>query len=190
MRHFLRFAPMLLWMAVIVYWSGQSDLPIDHPPIATLFGGMQHRLAHIGAFAILAALVRFGFGRTPLASLWSWLLVVGFAVTDEWHQGFTAGRQVGLDDVVVDSAAGFVSLLVVRALHLLPHGPPDEKGWRSPVIARTAFAALLVFAIAPASGPGLHLAGHVGRRVVNAADHALSKSAVLIERVHRHLGPG
>ena len=179
---------MLLWMAVIVYWSGQSDLPVDHPAVATLFGGMQHRLAHIDAFAVLAALVRFGFGSTPGASLWSWLVVVGFALTDEWHQSFTPGRQVGLDDVVVDSAAGFVSLLVVGVLHLLPHGAPDEKGWRSPLIARTAFVALLVVAIAPASGPGVHLAGHVGRRVVNAADNALLKSASLIERVQRHLG--
>jgi hypothetical protein len=108
---FARFVPVLLWMALMIYWSGQSDLPIDHPPISQWLGGAQHRLAHIAAFAVLAALVRFALDGAQRAPFWSWLVVVGFALTDEWHQSFTP----------VDSGSALVSVLVLGALRRGKH---------------------------------------------------------------------
>jgi VanZ family protein len=152
-----RFAPPLLWLALIVYWSGQSDLPIDHPPIAQWLGGAQHRMAHVAAFAVLAALVRLAIDGTPRATLGAFLFVVGFAATDEWHQSFTPGRHPALDDVLVDSGSALVSVLVVDAVLRGRH--EQLAVLRSPVLARAFFAMLLVVAVAPAVAPPMVLAG-------------------------------
>ena len=46
------FLPVLLWMALITYWSSQSTLPIDdYPWLTRLLRGQQHPLAHAAASA-------------------------------------------------------------------------------------------------------------------------------------------
>lgn len=96
----LRALAPLAWMAVIFYFSSQSD---PSPGI----GNFGHVVAHFTEYAILA-------------TLWVWALLPGlgglralgaaaaicvvYAISDEWHQSFVAGRDSDPVDVLVDSA--------------------------------------------------------------------------------------
>jgi VanZ family protein len=98
-------------MAFISYWSSRSVLPIDHYPGWT---DVLHRLSHIGGFGALALLDLIALGpRKSFAPSLAWLLVVGFAALDEWHQSFVPGRMGRWEDVVLDATAGALALGVV-----------------------------------------------------------------------------
>jgi VanZ like family len=52
-------------MALLTYWSGQSNLPIDQPFVANALHGFQHRIAHLIAFGLLGLLARWAFDGLP-----------------------------------------------------------------------------------------------------------------------------
>jgi VanZ family protein len=99
------------WMVLETFWSSQSNLPIDHPPISTLLFGLQHRAAHLFAFGILALLARWAFEGFPRARLLAILLTSAFGATDELHQIFTPRRHPGVDDWAVDTLAACLAML-------------------------------------------------------------------------------
>lgn len=112
----LRWVPVILWMGLITYWSGQSELPIDQPWIARLLRGQQHPLAHASAFGVLAMLVRWAVEGTPGATLWAFLFSVMFGAVDEWHQSFTPGRTPDIKDLAVDAMAAALSVMSTDAV--------------------------------------------------------------------------
>lgn len=67
-------------------------------------------------YALLAAAFRHGLdnGRSSarfcLAA--SFILVILYAISDEWHQKFTPGRNASPWDVCIDAAGGFIGLTV------------------------------------------------------------------------------
>ena len=115
MRRLLRWLPVVLWMGLITYWSGQSELPIDQAWIARLLRGQQHPLAHAAAFGILAMLVRWAVEGTPGATLWAFLFSVMFGAVDEWHQSFTPGRASDWKDLAVDAMAAALAVMCTDA---------------------------------------------------------------------------
>jgi hypothetical protein len=115
MVRLIRWLPVVAWMALITYWSGQSDLPIDTPWMARLLRGQQHPLAHASAFGILAVLVRWAVDGTPGATLWAFLFSTMFGAVDEWHQSFTPRRAPDLQDLVVDALAAALAVMLTDA---------------------------------------------------------------------------
>ena len=107
----LRLAMVFAWMALETFWSSQSNLPIDHPPVSTLLFGLQHRVAHLVAFGILALLARWAFEGFPRARLLAILLTSAFGAADELHQIFTPRRHPGVDDWAVDTLAACLAML-------------------------------------------------------------------------------
>jgi VanZ family protein len=107
----IRLALVLAWMVLETFWSSQSNLPIDHPPISTLLFGLQHRVAHLVAFGVLALLARWAFEGFPRARLLAILLTSAFGATDELHQIFTPRRHPGVDDWAVDTLAACLAML-------------------------------------------------------------------------------
>jgi hypothetical protein len=89
-------------MLFISYWSGQSSLPIDHTAVSK---DLLHRLAHVGAYALLAALNRWALAGAQRAALWAWVLAAAFGAVDEWHQAFTPGREATVRDWLLDTLA-------------------------------------------------------------------------------------
>jgi VanZ family protein len=132
--------PVLLWMAVIFSASGDTKstqrssrilepllhfffpnlAPDDIWPIVLFF----RKCAHLTVYAVLALLLwRALRSVSKRATGWSWrvarnawLVVVAYAATDEVHQVFVPGRQGSAWDVLIDSAGGAASLLLLWGL--------------------------------------------------------------------------
>ncbi|MGH2950506.1 MAG: VanZ family protein [Solirubrobacterales bacterium] len=112
-------APLAL-MGLIFYLSAQSDPGAD-------IGTVGRILAHFGEYALLA-------------SLWAWALAPAlgrraivaaaaiaflYALSDEWHQSFVAGRDADPLDVVIDGVGIAVVSLALRARRA---GEPELSG--------------------------------------------------------------
>ena len=72
--------------------------------------------APLAEYAILAVLVGralLGHGLSPRASAWlAWISVIGYALTDEYHQAFVPGRNAALGDVAIDALGGAIGILL------------------------------------------------------------------------------
>jgi VanZ family protein len=120
-----RYVLLIAWMALITFWSGQSELPIDQPLVASMLRGLQHKLAHVVGFGVLALLARWAFDGSPRAGLRAVLLTAGFGAFDELHQAFTPGRRPGVDDWLVDTLAAVLAMwawnaVATRARRVVP----------------------------------------------------------------------
>lgn len=119
MKAFLRdWIPVFLWMGFIFYLSNFPGDQLPSVPVPQI-----DKAVHFVEYAILGALLlravsNSKFGARPVKALFfAWMIASAFAVSDEWHQSFVAGRssewlEVGLD--VIFSLAGM-------ALYYYPH---------------------------------------------------------------------
>jgi VanZ family protein len=109
---------ILRWVAV-VFWAGVifalSAIPSLASPFAPFYDSVLRKLAHMGVYAVLMVLLfRALQGHTDNkrhALLLAALLAVLYALSDEWHQSFIAGRYGSFHDVWIDIlgiAAGYI----------------------------------------------------------------------------------
>jgi len=111
-----RLLVLLAWMALITFWSGQNNLPIDQGVVADNLHGWQHRVAHLFAYGLLGLLARWAFDGSRRASLWAILVTSAFGALDEWHQSFTPGRRAAIDDWALDTLSAALAIFVVARL--------------------------------------------------------------------------
>jgi VanZ family protein len=105
-----RWLAVALWMALIFAFSAQSRLPsAPQPWLDFLF----KKSAHFAVFGALAGLLWRAFEWRSRAWIWAWLLTVIYAISDEWHQSFVAGRHPQATDVLIDACGAATALLVV-----------------------------------------------------------------------------
>ncbi len=101
-----------LWLPVVV-WAGVIFVFSAIPSLGTGLGTWDlvlRKLAHMGEYAVLAALLWRALGSYRFALA----LAVAYAGTDELHQRFVAGRHAAIRDVVIDAAGATVGLALVR----------------------------------------------------------------------------
>jgi VanZ family protein len=78
------------------------------------------KLAHFLEYALLGLLAARAFNRSPKPSTRSsWfvisaILVVVYALLDEFHQSFVPSRTASISDSLVDMTGGLTALLCVR----------------------------------------------------------------------------
>jgi TRAP-type uncharacterized transport system fused permease subunit len=108
---------LVAWMALITYWSGQGNLPIDQPNVISALHGLQHRFAHLVAFGTVALLARWAFDGLPGSAWLAILLTSFFGATDEWHQTFTPGRRPAIDDWAFDTASAALAVYLWSRMH-------------------------------------------------------------------------
>lgn len=100
---------VLLWLGVIYYFSNQPDLKSALAPLTDL---LLRKTAHMAEYFVLTYLIfRALMGHTvrwSVAVVFATLAAIGYAVTDEWHQGFVAGRSSSLVDVGIDSTGALL----------------------------------------------------------------------------------
>jgi VanZ family protein len=130
-----RYGPLILWAALI--FVGSTDLLSGSntrgglvrsllwlfPNLSEAKLGFIHfavrKVSHFVEYAILAFLAARAFrtsSRTLLRNRWFWfslLLVVVFALSDEFHQSFTSLRKASIYDCLIDSLGGLTALLLV-----------------------------------------------------------------------------
>jgi VanZ family protein len=171
------------WMALISYWSGQANLPIDQPAVANVLHGFQHRFAHAVSFGLLALLARWAFEGLPRASLWAVVLASIFGATDEWHQSFTPGRHAGADDWAADTAFAVVALYAWDRLRA-------AITFRSPVLrlaAPLAVAAMFLVGLSLAVWPAISVAREFERPSLRSVPSQVAHTALDVARSTRDL---
>jgi VanZ family protein len=98
------------WMALIFFLSAQSQLPSpDDPWLDFVF----KKSAHFAAYAILAFLFWRALPSSGRVWIWSWLLTVLYACSDEIHQSFVENRHPAVRDVMIDACGAATALLIV-----------------------------------------------------------------------------
>lgn len=77
------------------------------------------KAGHLTEYAILAWLIAQAFRTSSLEFLsrrWFWLslvVVAAYSLSDEFHQMFVPSRGASIQDSMIDTAGGFIGLLVV-----------------------------------------------------------------------------
>jgi VanZ family protein len=142
-----RVVVLLLWMALITYWSNQSSLPIDQPGVASAMHNTQHRLAHLLVYGLMGLLAWWACEGLPR----SWLLAITitslFGVTDEFHQSFIAGRRAAIDDWLLDTASASLAIFVFSNLRNTKLQPAIQAF--APLTVCAAFAVGVGLAMRP-----------------------------------------
>ena len=130
-----RYGPLLLWMALIFFFStgelsASNTSRIVRPLILWLYPGTSEetldlvhffvrKAGHFTEYAILALLAARAFLSTsqqPLRRHWfivSLLVVVLYALSDEFHQTFVPSRTGSIYDSLIDMTGGLTALLLL-----------------------------------------------------------------------------
>lgn len=102
---------VIVWMAVIYYFSAQPDLKSSLEPFWDLFF---RKVAHTAEYFVLAYLLFRAYQSHSLSVkrslLFAFIVSLVYAATDEWHQGIVAGRVASPVDAGID---GIGALLFV-----------------------------------------------------------------------------
>jgi VanZ family protein len=115
---FLAWLLVAVWAGVIFALSATPHLRVAE---AADLDFILRKSGHMAAFGILAVLIWRALALSAIrrAMVWSLLLTVAYAATDEFHQSFTAGRNASPVDVSIDSAGALIALLALAVwLHM------------------------------------------------------------------------
>lgn len=138
LRHW-RWLPALLWMGVIYLasadaGSGESSgaltawllqalgLRLD-PAAGLCVEHLLRKAGHLTEYAILASLVAWAIASgspwRPSTLLQAWLIALGYAHSDEWHQAFVPHRGPAWTDVWIDATGAAAALLILTCGQVL-----------------------------------------------------------------------
>jgi len=117
--------PVALFMVLIYAFSAPGSIP--------RFPGHWDKAVHAGAYGMFGLLCVRAFhgGLRPariLPTLWAMLLVLGYAMVDEWHQTRIVGRDASFWDWFADASGAGLALLLVATLvtrRRKPAGPAE-----------------------------------------------------------------
>ena len=146
-----RYGPLILWGALIFMasssWLSASNTSLlVRPVLLWLFPHASEATinfihfivirkgAHFTEYAIFGLLAAHAFrtsSRVWLQRHWflvSLLLVVAYALSDEFHQSFIASRTASLYDSMIDSFGGLAALALL-AIRNGVRSPRVSKGW-------------------------------------------------------------
>jgi hypothetical protein len=109
---FLAWLLVAVWAGVIFALSATPHLRVAE---AADLDFILRKSGHMAAFGILAVLLwrALTLSATRRAMVWSFVLTVAYAATDEFHQSFTAGRNASGVDVSIDAAGALIALLAL-----------------------------------------------------------------------------
>ncbi len=129
-----RYGPLVAWMAFIFFastgaFAGENTSRIIRPLLLWLFPEISEekialvhfitrKVAHFLEYALLGLLAARAFSSSRqqfLQRRWfliSLLLVVLYALSDEYHQSFVQGRGASIYDSFIDMSGGLTALLL------------------------------------------------------------------------------
>lgn len=131
-----RYGPLLLWLALISFassseFSAFNTSQVFRPLILFIFPNLSEervaaihfatrKLSHFSEYAVLGILSARAFSSSAndfMRRHWfrlAQLLIVIYALIDEFHQSFVPGRTASIYDSAIDAAGGLTALLVFR----------------------------------------------------------------------------
>jgi len=135
-RTISRYLPLIAWMAFISFastgnFSAGNTSRIIGPLVLWLFPDTSpetmltihaatRKIAHLAEYALLGILAARAFRGSPREALSeqffgiSLVLVIVYALADEYHQSFVPSRTGTIYDSLIDIAGGFAALVIVR----------------------------------------------------------------------------
>jgi VanZ family protein len=118
----LLWTPAILWAMIIFLFSSMPTTPVSQVQISDF---IIKKSAHIIEYAVLTtllyrALFAGGFNKRK-AGIYSVVIAVVYAVTDEFHQSFTPGRDPKVRDVFFDTIGSVSAIYIIW--NLLPKAP-------------------------------------------------------------------
>lgn len=109
MRALSRFAPPLLLMGVIFFFSAQPDLSTGLGVWDTIL----RKAAHMAEYGLLWFLWHRALGlHNPLPAV---AITLAYAASDEFHQSFVEGRRGTPVDVLIDAVGVGLAVALHRA---------------------------------------------------------------------------
>jgi len=134
-QRFWRYGPLLFWMVLISLastseFSALNTSQVIRPLILWIFPNLSEervaaihlltrKLGHFSEYAvlgILAARAFAGSANTFIKQHWfqvALLLIVSYALLDEFHQSFVPSRTASIFDSAIDVAGGLTALLIL-----------------------------------------------------------------------------
>lgn len=131
-----RYGPLLIWLVFIFLastgeFSAANTSRLVRPLLLWLFPNLSEdrlaaahfltrKAAHFTEYAVLALLARRAFISSSQAFIqryWfqlGFLLVIVYALLDEFHQSFVATRTASIYDSAIDIAGGLTVLLILK----------------------------------------------------------------------------
>ena len=108
--------PVFVWVGVIFTFS---SLPINHETTFSWWDFILKKTAHVVEYGILywfvwRALSQKGQLLNNKILIWSLVLCLVYAISDEWHQTIVAGREGTLRDVGFDTIGMLLSWTQVK----------------------------------------------------------------------------
>jgi len=124
-----RYLPLVIWLAFISYASSDSFnagntsriigplvlwlFPNTSPETMATIHFITRKLAHFTEYAILGFLAARAFRTSPRWFLISAVLIVVYALLDEYHQSFVPSRTASVFDSLIDIAGGISALIFI-----------------------------------------------------------------------------
>lgn len=140
-----RYGPLLLWLAFISFastseFSAANTSQLVRPLLLWLFPNLNEaqlatahfltrKAAHLSEYAVLAFFARRAFITSSYEFIQRYwfqlglLLVVIYALLDEFHQSFVPSRTASVYDTAIDIAGGLTVLLILK---LYGGGTPER----------------------------------------------------------------
>ena len=99
-----RWLAVAVWCGIIFYFSSIPSLRITYG----IWDMILRKVIHAAEFGILTFLVFKALNtknkpQTKIALIWAFVFSFLYAISDEVHQGFVAGRHANILDVGIDS---------------------------------------------------------------------------------------
>ena len=132
-RRLMRYIPLLLWMALISFastnsFSASNTSRFIRPLLIWLFPQISEeriavfhflvrKVSHFSEYAILGFLAARTFSSSSqrlLRNYWlqtTLILIVSYALLDEFHQSFVSSRTASIYDSLIDISGGVFALL-------------------------------------------------------------------------------
>jgi VanZ family protein len=129
-RFLSRYLPLIAWLVFISFASSDNFnagntsriigplilwlFPNTSPETLTVVHVITRKVAHFTEYAILGFLAARAFRPWPRWFLICAMLVIVYALIDEYHQSFVPSRTASIFDSMIDMAGGLTALLIVR----------------------------------------------------------------------------
>jgi len=118
-RHFQKYEKyisLIFWLAAIFYLSNNSLK--EFVIVTDWWEFIIRKLVHLFEFAVLTYLIFRILGQTEKRHVywnlfWSFAFTVLYAISDEYHQSFIAGRTGTYRDVIIDSVGSLIAIWLI-----------------------------------------------------------------------------